>query len=253
LVTIRKLLPPIIFFICIVLLWQIIPNVFSIPKYIFPKLSEIITEIFLVSGNLKDHLFTTLTEAILGFIIGSSIGFLVGVLMAESKVFSRILLPYVIGSNAIPIVAIAPIVILWFGHGIESKIVLSAFLCFFPLSINTFRGLGEYDITYRELFSIYGGNKFEFLTKYKLFNAIPFIFSGLKLNATYSVIGAIVAEFVGATSGLGFGMLQASYNLNTPRLYGYIIVSCILGMLMYALMFLLELLVTRKLNLPRSM
>ncbi|MDR1090061.1 MAG: ABC transporter permease [Prevotella sp.] len=183
---------------------------------------------------------TTFFEAILGFILGSSIGFITGIVMAENMFLKRILLPYVVASNAIPAIALAPLVVLWFGHGIESKVILVAFLCFFPLSINTFRGLCEYPVIYKELFFTYGAKPREFLLRFKIRNALPYIFSGLKLNATYSVVGAIVAEFVGATSGLGFGMLQASYNINTPRLFGYIIVACFMGLTMYYLIVVIE-------------
>ena len=128
----------------------------------------------------------------------------------------------------------------------SSKIFVSAFLCFFPLCINTYKGLSEYDPIFKDLFFVYGSTKIEFLKKFKLMNSLPFIFTGLKLNATYSVIGAIVAEFVGANSGLGFGMLQASYTLNAPRLWGYIIISCILGMTMYFTIVIIEKLVGKR-------
>lgn len=231
---------PILFFVSILVLWEYLPHKLNIPVYVFPRISDIYLSMFSISDVLVLNTFTTIVEAILGFLLGSSIGFFTGILMAESKLVERIALPYVVGSNAVPAVAIAPLVVLWFGHGIESKVILVSFLCFFPLSINTFRGLCEYPMIFKELFFTYGAKKSEFLFKFKIRNALPYIFSGLKLNATYSVVGAIVAEFVGSTSGLGFGMLQASYNINTPRLFGYIIVACVLGLLMYYLMILIE-------------
>jgi len=231
---------PIFFAAFLILLWEFVPLIFNIPTYVFPKLSKVLYSTWIVKANLQVHLTTTFFESFWGFTLGSIIGFLVGLLMAEFKIFARIALPYVIGSNAVPVVAIAPLIILWFGYGILSKSVVSAFLCFFPLCINTYRGLNEYNHIYKDLFYLYGATRFEFLFKFKLLNALPFIFTGLKLNATFSVIGAIVAEFVGANAGLGFGMLQASYSLNVARLWGYIIVACILGMLMYFTVFLVE-------------
>ena len=231
---------PILFLLIILLLWEFLPLLFNTPTYVFPRISEIYQSIVSVKDVVISNVFTTLHEAILGFLLGSFIGFATGILMAESKLFERVFLPYVVGSNAVPAVALAPLVVLWFGHGIESKVILVAFLCFFPLSINTFRGLCEYPAIYKELFFTYGAKNSEFLWKFKMRNALPYIFSGLKLNATYSVVGAIVAEFVGSSSGLGFGMLQASYNINTPRLFGYIIIACVMGLLMYYLMLLIE-------------
>jgi NitT/TauT family transport system permease protein len=231
---------PLSFFLLILISWESIPFIFSIPDYIFPRLSDIIPSIIKSKTAFLENSITTFHEAILGFLLGSFIGFITGLFMAQSKLFAKTILPYVVASNAIPIVAIAPLVIIWFGHGITSKVILAAFLCFFPLAINTFKGLNEFSSIYKELFYTYGATNTEFLIKFKIRNAVPFIFAGLKLNATYSVIGAIVAEFIGATSGLGFGMLQASYNLNTPRLFGYIFVACSMGLGMYYLIVLIE-------------
>lgn len=242
---VNKLLP-IGFFMLLLLLWEVLPLIFKIPNYVFPRISDIIPAIIDARETFFTNVTTTFYEAILGFILGSTFGFITGVLMAEKKLFAKTFLPYVVASNAIPIVAIAPIIVIWFGHGMFSKVILAAFLCFFPLSINTFKGLNEYLPIFKELFFTYGASKKEFLIKYKLRNAAPYLFSGLKLSATFSVIGAIVAEFIGATSGLGFGMLQASYNLNSPRLFGYIIVACFLGLSMYYLIVIIEKLVILK-------
>lgn len=231
---------PFAVFILILLCWEFLPTLFSIPRYIFPRLSEIINALILAKEYLFTHLSTTVTEAVLGFFIGSGLGFIFGVGMAQSRLFSNIALPYVIATNAIPVIAVAPIIVLWFGHGITAKAVVSAFLCFFPLVINTYRGISEYNPIYKELFQLYGSSKKDFLLKFKIPNAAPYIIAGLKLNATFAVIGAVVAEFIGANAGLGFGMLQASYSLNTPRLWGYIITSCLLGVSMYMLIFFVE-------------
>lgn len=232
-------------FILILLAWQILPPAVGVPSYIFPSLSEIAKAIVSNLTNVRVHLLTTLSEAILGFLIGSSVGFAVGVLMAQSRLFSSIALPYVVASNAIPVIAIAPIIILWFGHGILAKAIVSAFLCFFPLVINTYKGLSEYGTIYKELFNLYGASEKDFLLKFKIPNALPYMMAGLKLNATFSVVGAVVAEFIGANAGLGFGMLQASYNLNAPRLWGYIIISCAMGIAMYLLMYTFEAILLR--------
>lgn len=240
-----------IFFIAslltIICAWEFLPIAFSIPPYVFPRISVIIENTF-SSNNplLLLHLQTTVIEATLGFLLGSLIAFIVGILMNEFEIFSKVALPYVIASNAIPVVAIAPILILWFGNGIISKIAVAAFLCFFPLCINTYNGLKEYKKLYKSLFDVYGASPFDFFKKFKLPNAIPFIISGLKLNAVYAVIGAIVAEFIGSDKGLGFGMLQSSYSLNIPRLWGYIIISCLLGLFFYTLIIFIEYLTLKR-------
>lgn len=243
---ISSYLQPAAFLLLLLLAWELVPIVLDVPIYVFPRLSEVVKAIWKARSAVGSNLQTTFVEAIAGFGLGSWVGFSVGVLMAESRNVARTLLPYVVASNAIPIVAVAPLVVIWFGHGLLSKVVLAAFLCFFPLCINTYRGLNEHDPIFAELFAVYGATKLEFLRKFKLRNALPYLFAGLKLNATFSVIGAVVAEFVGSSSGLGYGMLQASYSLNTPRLFGYLIVSCALGITMYGLAHLGEALTLRR-------
>ena len=236
------------FLILLGLAWQFIPHIFDIPSYIFPTLSQIAEAVYHNRSNVLIHLTTTIIEMVIGFLLGSTIGFLVGIVMAQSRIFSTIALPYVVASNAIPVIAIAPIIILWFGQGIMAKAIVSAFLCFFPLVINTYKGLNNYSTIYQELFQLYGASRLEFLRNFKMPNALPFIISGLKLNATFSVVGAVVAEFIGANAGLGFGMLQSSYSLNTPRLWGYIFISCLLGVIMYLFVYLIEIFILRKRN-----
>lgn len=245
---IKKYIIPVSFFFLLLFLWECVPILFKVPKYIFPRLSVIIKEMGANISLYSSNLSTTFIEAIQGLLLGSLVGFFTGVIMAQNKTIAKTILPYVVASNAIPIIAIAPLIVIWFGHGMISKVLLAAFLCFFPISINTFKGLNEYNLIMKELFDSYGASQFEFLKKYKLRSALPYILTGLKLSATYSVIGAIVAEFIGSSSGLGFGMLQASYNLNTPRLFGYIIISCLLGLIMYLSVSILEYFINIKRN-----
>lgn len=108
------------------------------------------------------------------------------------------------------------------------------------MAINSYEGLKNYDSNYSDLFRVFGAKQSSFFWQFKMFNFAPFGFAGLKLSATFSVIGAIVAEFVGSDKGLGYGMLQASYSLNTPRLFVYLLVSCALGLIMYSIVAVVE-------------
>ncbi|MGH8628504.1 MAG: ABC transporter permease, partial [Gammaproteobacteria bacterium] len=224
----------------VLVIWELFPLFVGVPSYVFPRPSEALTALWQARELLKQHLLVTAAESVAGFFLGGLVGFTTGLCMAQWPTVRRTILPYVVASNAIPVVAIAPIVVLWFGHGLWSKCVVAAFLCFFPSAINTYRGLTEYEPIYSEIFRVYAATPVQFLVKFQLPNAAPFVFAGMRLSATFAVIGAIVAEFVGSDRGLGFGMLQATYNLNTPRLYGYLIVSCILGVLMYGAVVLVE-------------
>jgi len=236
----KTVLFSIAFLVAVVCAWEIVVRTFAVPTYVLPAPSAIISSIISNLPIVLTNLETTATEAALGFILGSGAGLCFGILLAESKLLGRLLLPYIVGSNAVPVVAVAPLVVLWFGNGLLSKVVVSAFLCFFPLSINTYRGLSETPTVFSDLFRIYGGTRREFLLKARFPFAAPYIFTGAKLNATFAVIGAIVAEFIGAASGLGFGMLSATYNLDVPRLWAYLVISVAMGMVAYSLIWCVE-------------
>jgi NitT/TauT family transport system permease protein len=244
----KKYLYPLMTLALLIGIWEVLPKFLKTPVYVFPPISKIITATFINNTELFKHIYTTLNETIFGFLLGSLLGFCIGLMMAQSKTFALIALPYVVASNAIPVIAIAPIIIMWFGNGIMAKVAVSAFLCFFPLAINTYKGIITYPVEYEDLFTVYGASKFEFLSKYKLLNALPFIFSGLKLNATFSVIGCIVAEIIASNSGLGYGILQAAYSLNIPKLWGYVICSCSLGVFAYVTIHIIELFINKYLN-----
>ena len=141
----NKIILPLAFLIAVLIAWQFGPAIFDVPTYVFPQPSKICIAIWEAREMAGKHLLVTTIEAICGGLLGSAVGFLIGVCMAESSVIRRMILPYVVASNAIPVVAIAPIVVMWFGHGLWSKTVVAAFLCFFPLAVNTFRGLTEYE------------------------------------------------------------------------------------------------------------
>lgn len=236
----RGLLPSVVAGIAFLCLMEITLRLVAVPDYILPKPSVVLRAFHLATDRIGYNLAVTGLEAIGGFVLGSSVGLGLGMLFVRFDALRAIGLPYVVGSNAVPIVAIAPLVVLWLGHGMISKVVLSAFLCFFPLAINSFRGFSEVPQHIEDLFRVYGATTGEFFWKARLPFAAPYLFSGARLNATYAVIGAIVAEFVGATSGLGFGMLQASYNLNIPLLWAYLVVAVALGMAFYGTVWLLE-------------
>lgn len=231
---------PFAFALFLLLLWEFLPYLLDTPVYIFPRFSEVFKATFLGSNNWVKHLGVTALESFLGFLIGSSIGFGVGFAMSSSSKVSSVLLPYVVASNAVPVIAIAPIIIMWFGNGILSKIVVSAFLCFFPLSISTYNGLSNFSVLYKELFQTYGATPFQFYRYFRLRNAFPLIFTGLKLSATFSVIGSIVGEIIASDSGLGYAMLQAVYTLNMPKLWGLVLISCLLGISAYSIIVLIE-------------
>lgn len=236
-------LPPLVALVLIIAGWQAAVTMMEVPAYIMPAPSAIWASFIGNPWTLLGHASITLTEAVAGFVIGSALGALLGTVFAYSRLVARSLLPYVIAANTIPVVAIAPIIIIWFGHGMGSKIAVTAFLSFFPLALNMMKGLQSYDRTIMDVFHVSAATGLQRFFKMRLPSALPYVFVGLKLNVTFSVIGAIVAEFVQADRGLGFVIMTSYRMLAMPRLWAAMIVSALIGILFFALIAAIERLV----------
>lgn len=204
---------------------------------------------------LYQDLFTaslaTLQAAVLGFFIGGGIGFMLAVVFAHSALLQRGLLPYVVASQTVPILAIAPMVVVWLsraGYPQMSVPVIAAYLTFFPVTVYTLRGLTAIPETAIELMQSYAASRWHILLKLRLPNALPHIFTALKLSATASVVGAIIGELPsGFQNGLGVAILNFSryYNQSPPRLWATIAVSGLVGILFFSVIAIIEWLVVR--------
>lgn len=232
--------PPLAAFVILVVLWESAVYLFEVPTYVIPAPHKIFTVLLRDLAGITYHSSVTLLEAVSGFAIGSLLGALLGIVFAYSPLLSRGLLPYVIAANTIPVVAIAPIIIIWFGHGIGSKIAVTAFLSFFPLAINMMKGLKSYDTVVIDLFHVCAASPWQRFWKMRLPSALPYVFVGLKLNVTFSVIGAIVAEFVQADKGLGFVIMTTYRMLNMPKLWAAMLISALIGIVFFGAVALLE-------------
>ncbi len=232
--------PPFLFLIILVLLWEGAVWFFSIPNFLMPPPSKIFKYSI---ENINVILFDasiTMYESIAGFIIGSVFGFVVSIGFAHSKIMEKTVYPYMIALKAIPIVALAPLLILWFGNGIFGKVVMSSLICFFPVIVNSTVGLKAVQQSELDLFKSMAATKMDVFKKLRLPNSLPYLFSALKISSTLSVVGAIVAEFSGAKSGLGYMMIIAIYQLDTEALYSGIIFTSIGGILFFRLVSFLE-------------
>ena len=241
--SVQSMTAPLAFAILVLLIWELACRALAIPPYLLPSPMRIGASIAQAPSSLLGHAGITLLEAVLGFLIGSALGAALGAAFAEWRLLARSLLPYVVAANTIPVVAIAPILILWFGHGLASKVAVTAFLSFFPLAINTMKGLVSYDRTVMDVFHVAAATPWQRFWKMRVPSALPYVFTGLKLNVTFSVIGAIVAEFVQADRGLGFVIMTAYRSLNMPRLWAAMLASAVIGIVFFALVALVERLV----------
>jgi NitT/TauT family transport system permease protein len=216
--------------------WELIVRALDFPSGILPAPSSILRSLWVMIeiGTLPRHLGVTLTETLVGFVIGSVAGILLGTLIALSRLASRILYPYIVVLQVIPKVAIAPLLIVWFGFGIESKIVMAVLISFFPLLVNTIAGLQAIQPEYLDLMKALTANRVQSFRYVRFPGALPFIFAGLEAGIVLAIIGALVGEFVGSGVGLGYLVMLHNANLNVPGVFAVMVVLAILGVALYA-------------------
>jgi len=191
-------------------------------------------------GSLLAHTAVTMAEAVTGFALANVLGFGLATLFAHSQTAQRAIYPYAIALKTTPVVAIAPLLVVWFGTGIVSKIIASALICFFPILVNATRGLRAVDQEAVDLFQSLAASKAQVFAKLRLPNSLPYVFSALKISTSLSVVGAIVGEFVGAQRGLGYLILVSSYHLESNVLFAAILAAAFGGSLFFASVVILE-------------
>ena len=199
------------------------------------------------AGRANQHIWITVQEIALGFLLGGAIGIGFGVLAAEFDIARRVIMPYVIITQALPKFALAPILVIWFGFGQEPKIIIAALIAFFPLLENTFLGLTSTPAEMIELFKALRASRWTTLLKCRVPHAIPTIFSGLRVALMLALVGAVVAEYVGANKGLGAQIIVAQGTLDTELMYVAFVLLTILGLALDKLHGLVYRLVMRRL------
>jgi NitT/TauT family transport system permease protein len=214
--------------------WEASTRLLNVPSYVLPPPSAIAMALYrgLSSGLYLRHLGFTLMATLSGFFIGSIVGIVLGALIASYRYFELLVYPYVIMFKSMPKVALAPLFVLWLGLGIGSKIVSAAILCFFPLMINTIAGLRSADEERISLMKSLGASKFQIFLHLRLPSALPFIMAGLELAVVLSLIGTIVAEFVGARAGLGTLIQIMSSNMDGAGQFSVLVLLSAIGLAM---------------------
>ena len=235
-----KIVLPVVILLAVLGIWEAIVSFRDMPHYILPPPSKIVVTLFTEWEQLLKHSLVTLQEMLFGFALAVSIGIPLAVLMSEFPVLEKAFYPYVIGSQTVPVFAIAPLLVIWFGFGIASKVVMAAIIVFFAIVLNTLDGLKSADPDTVNLFRILRSTRWQILWKVRIPSALPFIFSGAKIGISISTIGAVIGEWVGASAGLGFLMLYANAQLQTSLVFAAIFCLTLLGLSLFALMTLLE-------------
>lgn len=224
----------------IVAVWEAAARGLALPQWLLPAPTVIAAEIVATPGLFAQHALVTAGEVVLGFLLSVAVGIPLAVGIAYSRVFERTLYPLLVASQAIPKVAIAPLLIVWFGFGTLPKVLVAFLIAFFPIVIDTVVGLRSVEPEMLHLGRSMGAGRWQMFAKIRLPKALPSIFAGLKVAITLAVVGAIVGEFVAADRGLGYLLMIASGEMNSKLLFAAIVVLTALGVAFFLLVEALE-------------
>lgn len=216
-------------FVCVflVVFWQICIWFFQPPQYLFPAPDAVLDAFVANPDYLISNMFITVKEMVLGFLVGSCAGIVIALLLSQFKILDRYLMPLVIVTQTLPVFAIAPLLVIWFGFGIGSKIVMAALIIFFPVASAFYDGLKSTSSTWLDLAQSWKMSKFQTLVHFRIPAALPSLMTGLKVAATIAPIGAVVGEWAGAAGGLGFVMLQANARTQTDVVFASLVLLAI--------------------------
>jgi len=220
--------------------WELAVRIFRINPLTLPAPSGILNALFSDFSFYLDHAGVTLYEAIVGFVIGSALALIGGVLMAHSPALERMLLPIAVLANVTPIVAIAPLLIIWFGFGSFPKMLIAAIITFFPMLVNSITGFRSIDQNNYEYLRSLHASKAEIFFKLRLPNSLPYLFSASKTCITLSVIGAVVAEWSGADKGLGNLVMVFSNYMQIEKMFAAIAMLAAMGIVLTAVIRIVE-------------
>ncbi|MHB1296877.1 MAG: ABC transporter permease [Anaerolineae bacterium] len=213
--------------------WEVVVVALAVPGWLLPAPSKVALATWEMRDLLWLHGRQTLVEAWLGLGLALVGGLVLALLIDVSPMLRRTLYPLLVTSQTVPILAIAPLFIIWFGFGLLPKVLIVALVCFFPIAVNTADGLRAVDPDLMALLRSMGASRWQILAKVRLPSALPSFFSGLRVAVTYSIVGAVIGEWVGASEGLGIFMLRAQRSYMTDRVFAAIVVTSALSIAMF--------------------
>jgi NitT/TauT family transport system permease protein len=218
----------------VLVVWEALVRLFQVPQFILPAPSNVFLAFYrgFASALYLDHIWVTVSETLLGFVCGTALAFLLGTVIALSRPVEYFLYPFVVMFQAMPKVALAPLIIVWFGLGLTSKVVNAALVAFFPLMVNTIVGLRSAEEDKVNLMRSLAASKTQIFWMLQLPNAMPYIFAGLEIAMIFALIGAIVAEFVGAQSGLGMLIQSMNFTMDVAGQFSVLLLLSMLGLLL---------------------
>jgi NitT/TauT family transport system permease protein len=231
----RRYLPTVLIFVAVFALWQLVVTVGGIREYILPSPASVWKALVASDIPWGKHMMITTIEIVGGFVIAAVVGVLLGTAIAWSDTVSRALMPFLVFVNTLPKVAIAPLILLWFGYGIGPNMLIGAIIGFFSVVINTAAGLSQIDEDMIDLGRVCNAPKWRVFVKIRIPNAYPYILSALKITATSCVVGAILGEFVASQKGLGYVIITSQSSMNTPVAFAAVALVSVIGLSIFGI------------------
>nr|WP_295462274.1 ABC transporter permease [Mesorhizobium sp.] len=231
----RDKLPAAFAVVGLIAAWQFVVWAFSVPTYMAPGPLDVLRSFRDDGWTLLSNFWPTLFEAMLGFVFGNLIAILLAVWFVHNRTAERAFYPIAVFMHTIPIIAVAPILVLIFGSGYLPKVIIAALICFFPTLVNMVRGLKAVTPATLDLMRVLSASKSEIFWKVRIQSSLPFLFAALKIASTTCVIGAIVAEWIGSNFGLGALIIEATYNFRSPLLYATVFVAALLAVVLFSI------------------
>jgi NitT/TauT family transport system permease protein len=226
--------------LALLVVWYLFVTLGDVPKFVMPSPYETVQALLVPNYRWLDNIAVTSTEIFGGYFLAVALGIGTALLFSWFRVLEMLAMPLLVSLNMIPKVALGPLIIVWFAYGIGPNIVMAFAICFFPIVLTTARGLREVEPDLLDLVRTLRGSRWQVFTKIQLPGALPYIFSGMKVAAILAVAGAIVGEFLGSDSGLGYLMLQVQVTLDTAAMFMAVILITLIGGLLYLLVLGLE-------------
>jgi len=226
--------------VALLVIWQLVTVLSGVPVYVLPPPTQIVQAIGEEWRQLLVNAAVTFSEAAAGFLLSIVVGIPLGVAIVYSRVLDRVLYPLLVASQSVPKVALAPIFVVWFGFGLLPKVLIAFSIAFFAIVVNTVVGMKRTPVEMIHLMRSLGASRLQIFLRVRLPVAAPYIFAGIKISATFAVVGAIVGEFIAASSGLGYLQLIANNNFQIPLLFAILVLLSAMGGVLYGLVVLLE-------------
>lgn len=239
-----RLLPSVLYIALAVALWQALILLFHVKEFVVPSPAAVFRSLFsgekVAEATWWDHISTTFSEIIVSFLFTALVGIGLAIAITWSRFLRAVLMPVIAVFNSLPKIALAPLFLIWLGYGFKANVTIAIICAFFPVVLNTTVGLDSVEEDLLDLVRYLNASKAQVFLKIRIPNSLPFIFSGLKVSATMTVVGVIVGEFVASSRGLGFLIKDSQAMMNTPPMFASLLIISAIGLGLFALIGFLE-------------